>query len=45
VYKNVFAHNQGPLTAEALRGIYERIIDEMRTLQRIQLAKKSQGDA
>ena len=43
VYRNVFSHNQGPLTAEALRGIYERIIDEMRSLQRIRLAKKSQG--
>ncbi|HEY1759618.1 MAG TPA: chorismate mutase [Bryobacteraceae bacterium] len=45
VYRNVFSHNQGPLTAEALRGIYERIIDEMRSLQRIRQAKKSQGDA
>jgi chorismate mutase len=45
VYRNVLAHNQGPLSAEALRGIYERIIDEMRSLQRIRLAKKSQGDA
>jgi chorismate mutase len=45
VYRNVFSHNQGPLTAEALRGIYERIIDEMRSLQRIRLAKRSQGDA
>ena len=45
VYRNVFSHNQGPLTAEALRGIYERIIDEMRSLQRSRLAKKSQGDA
>ena len=43
VYRNVQSHNQGPLTAEALRGIYERIIDEMRSLQRIRLAKKSQG--
>ena len=45
VYRNVLSHNQGPLSAEALRGIYERIIDEMRSLQRIRLAKKSQGDA
>ena len=34
VYRNVLEHNQGPLTAEALRSIFERIIDEMRTLQR-----------
>jgi chorismate mutase len=45
VYRNVQSHNQGPLSAEALRGIYERIMDEMRSLQRIQLAKRSQGDA
>ena len=49
VYRNVFGHNQGPLGAEALRGIYERIIDEMRSLQRIRLAQNSaesgRGDA
>ena len=45
VYRNVQSHNQGPLPAEALRGIYERIIDEMRSLQRIRLARKSEGDA
>jgi chorismate mutase len=44
VYRNVQSHNQGPLSAEALRGIYERIMDEMRSLQRIQMAKRSQGD-
>lgn len=41
VFRNVFSHNQGPLTSEALRGIYERIIDEMRSLQRMRLAKNS----
>lgn len=45
VFRNVFSHNQGPLTAEALRGIYERIMDEMRSLQRIRLAKNSGGDS
>src|ERR1700733_12115579 len=45
VFRNVFSKNQGPLSTEALRGIYERIIDEMRSLQRTRLAKKSQqGD-
>ena len=43
VYRNVFSHNQGPLTCEALRGIYERIIDEMRSLQRMRLAQNSSG--
>jgi chorismate mutase len=44
VYRNVFSHNRGPLTTEALRGIYERIIDEMRSLQKIRLAKKTRED-
>lgn len=43
VFRNVFSHNQGPLTVEALRGIYERIIDEMRSLQRMRLAKNSES--
>jgi chorismate mutase len=43
VFRNVFGHNQGPLSCDALRGIYERIIDEMRSLQKMRLAKK--GDA
>jgi chorismate mutase len=34
VYANVTACNQGPLTAEALRRIFERVIDEMRQIQR-----------
>jgi chorismate mutase len=33
VFENVTSHNQGPLTAEALKRIFERIIDEMRTIQ------------
>ncbi|MBV8842293.1 MAG: chorismate mutase [Bryobacterales bacterium] len=35
VYRNILAHNSGPLTADALRRIYERVIDEMRSLQHI----------
>ena len=35
VYQNIFLHNSGPLTADALRRIYERVIDEMRSLQHI----------
>jgi chorismate mutase len=33
VYANILAHNHGPLTPEALKRIFERIIDEMRTVQ------------
>ena len=35
VYQNILSHNSGPLTADALRRIYERVIDEMRSLQHI----------
>jgi chorismate mutase len=34
VFANITSHNSGPLTAEALKRIFERIIDEMRTIQR-----------
>lgn len=33
VFENIAAHNGGPLTADALKRIFERIIDEMRTIQ------------
>lgn len=34
VFHNVTVHNQGPLPAEAVKRVFERIIDEMRTVQR-----------
>ncbi len=34
VFRNVTSNNKGPLSAEALKRVFERIIDEMRTLQR-----------
>lgn len=34
VFRNVIAHNKGPLSEAAARRLFERIIDEMRTLQR-----------
>jgi chorismate mutase-like protein len=33
VFENVSSHNPGPLNSEALKRIFERIIDEMRTIQ------------
>jgi len=36
VFTNVTSHNAGPLTPDALKRIFERIIDEMRSLQRMQ---------
>lgn len=34
VYRNVTANNTGPLSSEAAKRVFERIIDEMRTIQR-----------
>jgi chorismate mutase len=34
VFHNVTSNNNGPLSAEALKRIFERIIDEMRNIQR-----------
>ncbi len=33
VYRNIVENNSGPLPPEALRRLFERIVDEMRTLQ------------
>lgn len=37
VFDNVTSHNGGPLTPDAVKRIFERIIDEMRTIQRIRM--------
>lgn len=42
VYANVTSHNGGPLSAEAVRRVFERIIDEMRTVQKIRMQEESQ---
>jgi len=34
VYANILTHNRGPLPPEAVKRIFERIIDEMRTVQK-----------
>jgi chorismate mutase len=34
VFHNVTTNNHGPLTAEAVKRVFERIIDEMRNIQR-----------
>ena len=39
VFANITGSNQGPMTPEALRRIFERIIDEMRSIQRLQMEK------
>jgi chorismate mutase len=37
VFSNITGANHGPLTPEAVRRIFERIIDEMRTIQRVRM--------
>lgn len=40
VFANVTAHNHGPLTAEGVRRVFERIIDEMRNVQRLRMLER-----
>jgi chorismate mutase len=44
VFRNVTEHNHGPLTTDAVKSIFERIIDEMRTLQRMRREQRKQGE-
>ena len=37
VFANVTRSNRGPLTGDALRRIFERVIDEMRQIQRVRM--------
>ena len=40
VYANIMAANGGPIPDDSVRRIFERIIDEMRTLQRTRMGAK-----
>ncbi|MCS6953567.1 MAG: chorismate mutase [Bryobacterales bacterium] len=40
VYQNVTRHNHGPLSSEAVRRVFERIIDEMRTVQKLRMLEE-----
>jgi chorismate mutase len=44
VFANVTGANRGPMTQEAIRRIFERIIDEMRTIQRLRMEKANEGE-
>jgi chorismate mutase len=43
VFANVIAQNQGPLPPDAVKRLFERIIDEMRTLQRMRREGETGG--
>jgi chorismate mutase-like protein len=45
VLENVLSHNDGPLTPDAVKRIFERIIDEMRTVQRMRMESRKEGDS
>jgi len=45
VFENIVTHNGGPLTPDAVKRIFERIIDEMRTIQRIRMETSTDGDS
>ncbi len=40
IFRNVVAANHGPLEPEALRRVFERIIDEGRSIQRIFMGER-----
>jgi chorismate mutase-like protein len=39
VFQNVQDHNSGPLPNDSVRRIFERIIDEMRTIQKLRMKR------
>ena len=45
VFANVLSHNQGPLPPEAVQRIFERIIDEMRTVQKLKMKSAEAPEA
>jgi chorismate mutase len=40
VFDNITRHNRGPLPIEAIKRIFERIIDEMRTVQKLKMLER-----
>ena len=40
VFDNITSHNAGPLSADGVKRIFERIIDEMRVVQRTKMEKE-----
>jgi chorismate mutase len=43
VFANISAANQGPVPTDAVRRIFERIIDEMRSIQRRKIIPDGDG--
>ena len=45
VLGNVLSHNKGPLEPDAIRRVFERIMDEMRTLQRTKIVEAQAAES
>lgn len=43
VFRNITENNSGPLSAEGVRRVFERIIDEMRNVQRERMLAQQGG--
>lgn len=43
VLANVLAHNTGPLQEDAIRRVFERIMDEMRNLQKTKMVEEAEA--
>jgi chorismate mutase-like protein len=43
VFENVTGNNAGPLTPDGVKRVFERIIDEMRNVQRLRMLEKEDG--
>jgi len=43
VFENILSHNQGPLSQDGLKRIFERIIDEMRRIQKDRMEVENKG--
>ena len=44
VFDNITSHNGGPLTADGVKRIFERIIDEMRRVQKDRMAETARTE-
>jgi len=45
VFANVTGNNQGPLTPDGVKRVFERIIDEMRNVQRLRMLDKDGNES
>ena len=44
VFRNVLTHNRGPLPPAAVQRIFERVIDEMRNVQKLKMVPGADDD-